>query len=59
VTPLPIAATAILIAAASNNVAKGVYAFSLADRRTGLQALIALLLLAVAGILPLLVAPPF
>ncbi len=59
VTPLGIAATGILVAAASNNVAKGFYAFSLADRQTGFQALVALLLLAAAGILPLLVAPPF
>jgi uncharacterized membrane protein (DUF4010 family) len=59
VTPLTVAAIGILIAAASNNAAKGVYAFVLADRKTGLQALVALMLLALAGLLPLVVAPPF
>lgn len=59
VTPLTVAAIGILIAAASNNAAKGVYAFVLADRKTGLQALVALTLLALAGLLPLVVAPPF
>jgi len=55
-TALPVAAAGILIAASSNNVAKGVYAFVLADRKTGLQALVALLLLAAAGLLPLFFA---
>lgn len=53
VTALPIAAIGIVIAAASNNVAKGAYAFALADRRTGTQALVALILLALAGLVPL------
>ena len=39
-TPVKVAAAAILIAAASNNVVKGIYAFSLADRKTGVQSLI-------------------
>ena len=52
-TPLKVAAGAILIAAASNNVAKGVYAYSLADRKTGLQSVIMLTGLAVAGLIPL------
>ena len=52
-TPLKIAAGAILIAAASNNMAKGVYAYSLADRKTGLQSVLMLTGLAVAGLIPL------
>jgi len=52
-TPVNVAAGAILIAAASNNVAKGIYAYSLADRKTGLQGLLFLLGLAVAGLVPL------
>lgn len=51
---LPTAATAILIAAASNNVAKGVYAYSLSDRRTGVQGLGLLVALAILGLIPLL-----
>ena len=50
----PIAATAILIAAASNNVAKGIYAYCLSDRRTGVQGLGLLVGLAVLGLIPLL-----
>lgn len=53
-TPLDVAAGGIVIAAASNNLAKGVYAFAFADRSTGLSALILLTLLAAAGLLPLL-----
>jgi uncharacterized membrane protein (DUF4010 family) len=53
ITPTGIAAGAILIAAASNNAAKGVYAYSFADRKTGLQGLLFLLALAVAGLIPL------
>lgn len=52
-TPLGVAAASILIAAASNNVAKGVYAYSFADRPTGRQALGLLLLLGAAGLFPL------
>jgi uncharacterized membrane protein (DUF4010 family) len=52
-TPVKEAAGAILIAAASNNAAKGVYAYSLADKKTGLQALLFLLGLAAAGLVPL------
>jgi uncharacterized membrane protein (DUF4010 family) len=54
-TPLPIAAVAIVIAAASNNVAKGVYAVWFSDRATGIQGLVALTLLAIAGLSPLVV----
>ena len=52
-TPLKVAATAVLIAAASNNVVKGIYSYSLADRQTGRQSLALLGALAVAGLLPL------
>jgi uncharacterized membrane protein (DUF4010 family) len=51
---LSMASAAILIAAASNNVAKGVYAFSLCDRKTGVPSAVLLGLLAVAGLAPLL-----
>jgi uncharacterized membrane protein (DUF4010 family) len=53
-TPLKVAAGAVVIAAASNNVVKGIYAYSLADRKTGVQALAMLLGLAASGLLPLL-----
>jgi uncharacterized membrane protein (DUF4010 family) len=53
-TPVKAAAEAILIAAASNNAVKGIYAYSLADRKTGVQSLILLFMLAVAGLAPLL-----
>jgi uncharacterized membrane protein (DUF4010 family) len=52
-TPLRIAAGAVLIAAASNNLVKGIYAFSLADRKTGVQSLALLASLAVLGLAPL------
>ena len=52
--PLSVASAAILIAAASNNLAKGVYAFWLCDRRTGVQSMAFLALLALAGLAPLL-----
>jgi uncharacterized membrane protein (DUF4010 family) len=47
------AAHAIAIAASSNNVAKGFYAFGFADRRTGLQALVLLSALALVGLVAL------
>ena len=53
-TPLGVAAAAILIAAASNNLVKGIYFFCLADRGTGRRSLGLLAGLALAGILPLL-----
>ena len=52
-TPLRIAAGAVLIAAASNNLVKGIYAFSLAARKTGVQSLALLAALAVLGLAPL------
>jgi uncharacterized membrane protein (DUF4010 family) len=52
-TPLPVAAAAVLIAAASNNLIKGIYAYSLADRKTGSQSFCWLLGLAALGLVPL------
>jgi len=52
-TPLKVAAGAVLVAAASNNLIKGVYAYSLADRKTGIQSLGLLASLAVLGVMPL------
>jgi len=54
VTSLQVAAVAILIAAASNNIVKGVYAYLLSDRRTGMMSLCLLVGLAVLGLVPLL-----
>jgi len=54
VTPLNVAAVAVLIAAASNNLIKGIYAYSLADRKTGIQSLGLLAGLAALGLAPLL-----
>ena len=53
VTSVPVAASGILIAAASNNVAKGVYAYILADHRTGVQSLCLLVALAALGLTPI------
>jgi uncharacterized membrane protein (DUF4010 family) len=52
-TGLVTAGVAILIAASSNNLIKGVYAFALSDRRTGRMSLALLVALAIAGLLPL------
>ncbi len=49
-----LASAAILIAAASNNVAKGAYAYALSPRGTGSKSLALLCGLAAAGLLPLL-----
>ena len=54
ITPVSVAAGAILIAAASNNVAKGIYAYSLSDRKTGRMGLLFLIGLAAAGLVPLI-----
>jgi uncharacterized membrane protein (DUF4010 family) len=48
-----VAAAAIVISTASNNVVKAIYAYSLADRRTGLQSFAFLMGLALAGLVPL------
>ena len=53
-TPFAVAEAGILIAAASNNIVKGIYAFTMADRKTGTQALCFLLGLAALGLVPLL-----
>ena len=52
-TPVKVAAAAVLIAAASNNVVKGIYAYSLADRKTGVRSLALLTALAALGLVPL------
>jgi len=52
--PLTVAAVAILIAAASNNLVKGIYAYSMSDRKAGVLSLGLLATLAAAGLAPLL-----
>ena len=52
-TPLNVAGAAVLIAAASNNLMKGIYAYSLGDRKTGTQSLCLLTALAALGLVPL------
>ena len=52
--PLTVAAAGILIAAASNNLVKGIYAYSMSDRKTCIQSLCLLAGLAAAGLVPLL-----
>ncbi|HZC82124.1 MAG TPA: MgtC/SapB family protein [Nitrospiraceae bacterium] len=53
-TPLQVASAGILIAAASNNVGKGMYAYGLSSRQTGIQSLCLLVGLAALGLTPLL-----
>lgn len=53
-TPLSVAASAIIVAAASNNLVKGIYAFTLASRKAGVESLCFLLGLAAGGLLLLL-----
>lgn len=53
-TPFKVAASAVIIAAASNNLIKGIYSYSLAGRKTGVQSLSLLIALALAGLIPLL-----
>jgi len=52
-TPVSLAGGAIVIAAASNNLIKGIYAYGFGERRTGQQGLALLLALALVGLLPL------
>ena len=52
-TPFKEAAGAILIAASSNNLIKGIYAYSLAGGRTRIQAFGLLAALAAIGLIPL------
>jgi uncharacterized membrane protein (DUF4010 family) len=51
-TPLETSATAIVLAAASNNLAKGAYAYSFADRATGRLGLALLVGFAILGLVP-------
>ena len=51
--PVTLSAGAIVIAAASNNLIKGIYAYCFGDRRTGVQGLALLTVLALLGLLPL------
>ncbi len=53
-TPVYVASLAILITVASNNLVKGIYAFSFGDRRAGIEGLIALAALALGGLVPIL-----
>jgi uncharacterized membrane protein (DUF4010 family) len=53
VTPLGVGASSIAIAAASNNLVKGIYAYSLAPRAVGVQSLVLLAALAALGLVPL------
>jgi uncharacterized membrane protein (DUF4010 family) len=53
-TAVQVAASAILLAAASNNTVKGIYAWSFARGQTGRQSLFLLVGLAVLGLTPLL-----
>jgi uncharacterized membrane protein (DUF4010 family) len=53
-TPIDLTWGAIVIAAASNNFIKGIYAYGFSDRRTGLQGMALLTALALLGLLPLL-----
>ena len=52
-----LAVRGILVAASSNNVAKGIYAYAFADRKTGLQCLALLTGLAAIGLVPLCLLP--
>ena len=52
-TPVALAGGAIVIAAASNNLIKGAYAYGFGDRRTGTQGLALLTMLGLLGLLPL------
>jgi len=53
-TPLQVASSGVLIAAASNNVAKAIYAFALSSRQAGVQSACLLLGLAVLSLIPLI-----
>jgi uncharacterized membrane protein (DUF4010 family) len=52
-TPFVEASAAILIAAASNNLVKGIYAYAFSDHKTGIQSLALLAALALLGLIPL------
>ena len=53
-TPVTPAAIGILVAAASNNLAKGTYAWVFSDRKTGFRSLSLLSALALIGLTPIL-----
>ena len=53
-TPLKLAAGSVVIAASSNNLAKGVYAYALADRSTGRESIFLMACLALVGLAPLI-----
>jgi uncharacterized membrane protein (DUF4010 family) len=53
-TPLTLAASAILVAAASNNLMKGVYSYFMSDHKTGIQSASLMTALALAGLAPLI-----
>jgi uncharacterized membrane protein (DUF4010 family) len=53
-TPVTLAGGAIIIAAASNNLIKGIYAYGFGDRRTGTQGLALLAVFALLGLLPMI-----
>lgn len=53
-TPISVAAVAIVIAASSNNVLKGIYGYAWADRKTGVQSLVLMVGLALLGLVPLM-----
>jgi len=53
-TAMNVAAMSILIAAASNNLVKGIYAYSMSDRKTGRLSLTLLVGLAAAGLAPMI-----
>jgi uncharacterized membrane protein (DUF4010 family) len=54
VSPLAVASASILLAAASNNIAKGIYAYAWSDRKTGSQSLWLLVGLGALSLAPLL-----
>jgi uncharacterized membrane protein (DUF4010 family) len=54
VIPLKVAAEAIVIAASSNNLVKGIYAYCFGDKKTGVQSLCLLAGLAALGLIPLI-----
>ncbi|MCL5670935.1 MAG: DUF4010 domain-containing protein, partial [Acidobacteria bacterium] len=53
-TPLQVASASVLIAAASNNLVKGIYARFFADRKTGGESFWLLAGLSVLGLMPLI-----
>ena len=53
-TPVHVASIAILIAASSNNIIKGLYAHFFSDPRTGRWSLVLLMILALLGLIPAL-----